>query len=150
MQSLPIILLTISYGIHIAEEYFLDFRSWVKDAAGTDMSWREFAIANTAVIILGIIASIIGFSNPTLSYIFVGLTATNALLAHIGSTIIKRRFSPGLITSVALFIPLSIWAYREAYEKGIITPLFMFISLGGGILLMGIPVCYQLIKRKMI
>jgi hypothetical protein len=40
--------------------------------------------------------------NPLLSYIFIELVTTNALFAQIGTTLVKRRFSPGLKTIFVL------------------------------------------------
>ena len=79
---------------------------------------------------------------------FIGLAALNAVFAHIGSTIVKKRFSPGLITSVFFFIPVCIWAYSIAKEKGIMTYSFILITLGGALLLMLFPVFLQFIKQK--
>jgi hypothetical protein len=72
----------------------------------------------------------------------------NAVFAHIGTTIIKKNFSPGLITSILLFIPVCTWAYIIAGEKGVLTYPFMLITLGGGLLIMLFPVLLQFIKHK--
>ena len=59
------------------------------------------------------------------------------------------RFSPGFLTSVFLFLPLSVWAYYMAFEKGLLTPVFMLISLIGGFIIMSFPILLQIIKKKM-
>ena len=142
-------ILTAAYAVHIIEEFFLDWRSWTKRISGLELSWREFAIANTIVIVIGVVASMIGFSHPLLSYIFVGLVATNAIIAHLATTIIKRCFSPGLISSLCLFIPLSVWAYHIAAKRGLLTTELLVISLVGGLVIMSIPVVFQLLKNKL-
>jgi len=72
----------------------------------------------------------------------------SGVFAHIGTTIIKKRFSPGFITSIFLFIPVCTWAYIIAGEKGLLTCPFILITLGGGLLIMLFPVSLQLIKQK--
>lgn len=49
-----------------------------------------------------------------------------------------------------LFLPLSAWAYYLAHTKDILTTELLLISLAGGIILMSVPVCYQLIKNKVL
>jgi hypothetical protein len=55
-------------------------------------------------------------------------------------------FSPGLIASVCLLLPLSILAYYVVYLKGVLTPVLFAVSLIGGIALMAIPVIYLLLS----
>jgi len=148
MDNLPFWILTVAYTGHILEEYVLDWRSWAQETSGLKLEWTEFFVANFAVIVLGISCSVVGFDCPIFSYMFIGLAAVNALFAHIGTTIIKRKFSPGLITSIFLFIPICTWTYIIAGEKGILTYSFILITLGGGLLIMLFPIFLQLIKHK--
>ena len=148
MDTLPLWILTAAYAAHVIEEYFFDWRKWAESISKLRLSWTEFFVANTAVIVLGVTCSIIGFSLPWVSYIFVGLAVVNALVAHIGTTLIKRIFSPGLITSITLFIPIGVWAYSKAAEKGILTVPFVAATLFGGLLIMAIPIIFQMIKNK--
>ncbi|WP_029902008.1 HXXEE domain-containing protein [Prevotella sp. 10(H)] len=149
MENVPFWALTVAYSAHILEEYVLDWKTWAEKTSGLKMEWTEFLIANFAVIVLGICCSAVGCDCPVFAYLFVGLAAVNALFAHIGTTIVKRKFSPGLITSVFFFIPLCVWAYKIAYDRGILTVPFMLISLIGGFLIMSFPVILQMIKNKM-
>jgi hypothetical protein len=148
MNNLPFWILTVAYAGHILEEYVLDWRKWAIEVSGLQLEWTEFFIANFAVIILGISCSVIGFDCPVFSYMFVGLAAVNGIFAHIGTTVVKRKFSPGLITSVILFIPACTWAYTIAGEKGLLTVPFILITLGGGILIMLFPIALQYIKKS--
>jgi hypothetical protein len=146
---LPFILLTASYAVHIAEEYFMDWRSWAMRISGLEISWREFALANTAVIVLGIAASATGFYCPLFSFLFVGLSVVNAVFAHILTAVVRRSFSPGLITSAALFLPLGIWAYAIAAQRGILSVRLVAISLIGGAAIMCVPVACQILKNRL-
>lgn len=149
MENVPFWILTVAYSAHILEEYVLDWKSWAQQTSGLKMEWAEFFVANFAVIVLGICCSAVGYTCPVFAYLFVGLAAVNAIFAHIGTAVVKRRFSPGLITSVFLFIPVCAWAYVIASEKGILTVSFTIISLLGGFLIMSFPIILQLIKKKM-
>jgi len=148
MDNLPFWILTVAYAGHILEEYVLDWRKWAEETSKLRMEWTEFFVANFAVIVLGISCSVVGFDCPVFSYMFVGLAATNAVFAHIGTTIIKKKFSPGVITSIFIFIPVCTWAYIVAGEKGILTFPFILITSGSGLLIMLFPIFLQFIKNK--
>jgi hypothetical protein len=148
MNNLPFWILTVAYAGHILEEYVLDWRKWAEETSKLKLEWTEFFVANFAVIVLGICCSVVGFDCPLFAYMFIGLAATNAVFAHIGTTIIKKRFSPGLITSIFLFIPICTLAYIIAGEKGLLTYTFMLVTIGGGLLIMSFPIFLQLIKHK--
>lgn len=150
MDNLPFYILTVAYAAHILEEYILDWRKWAQDTSKLMLDWSEFFVANFAVIVLGFASSFVGFNCPIFSYMFVGLATVNAVFAHIGTTIIKRKFSPGLITSIFLFIPICMWAYIIAFEKGLLSTSFLIITLGGGSLIMLFPIFLQIIKHKFI
>ncbi len=149
MENIPFWALTVAYSAHILEEYVLDWRTWAQQTSNIQMRWSEFFVANFAVIILGISCSTIGYTCPIFAYLFVGLAAVNAVFAHIGTTIVKRKFSPGLITSIFLFLPICIWAYMVALNKGLLTVPFLLISLVGGFIIMAFPIMLQLVKLKL-
>ncbi len=148
MDNLPLWILTVAYAGHIMEEYTLDWQGWTRKISGISLGWNEFFVANFAVIVLGISCSVVGFDAPYFSYLFVGLAAVNALIAHIGISIVKRTFSPGLITSVVLFLPASTWAYYIAWQKGLLTFPFLATSLGGGLLIMAFPMMLYFLGHK--
>jgi len=148
MDSLPLWLLILAYAIHITEEYYLDWKGWTKKMSGLSLSWTEFFVANGAVIILGFCCAYVGFTCPLFSYMFVGLSFVNALTAHIGTSIVKHTFSPGLLTSIFLFLPLSTWAYIIAWQKEILDFPFILITITGGIIMQSFPVAFHLLKRK--
>jgi hypothetical protein len=147
-DNLPFWILTAAYAGHIFEEYVLDWRKWVQETSKLKLEWTEFFVANFAVIVLGICCSVVGFDCPLFSYMFVGLAATNAIFAHIGTTIVKRKFSPGTITSILLFVPVCTWAYIIAAGKGILTYPFILITVGGGLLIMAFPIILFFVKNR--
>ncbi len=149
MDTLPLWILTVAYAAHILEEYMLDWRGWTLQISGITLGWNEFFVANAAVIVMGICCSVVGFDAPWFSYLFVGLAAVNAIFAHVGTSIVKRVFSPGLITSVIAFIPASVWAYHIAWQKGLLTVPFMVATLGGGFLIMSFPMILHFLSRKL-
>jgi uncharacterized protein with HXXEE motif len=66
-----------------------------------------------------------------------GALALDAFL-HIIPTVLTRRFSPGLITAVALYLPVSAWTYWAAEQDGALTARSLVLSSLGGVLLLGL------------
>jgi hypothetical protein len=44
-------LLIIAYSAHILEEYFMDWKKWVYTLTKINISWSEFYLVNSIVII---------------------------------------------------------------------------------------------------
>lgn len=149
MFCLPIWILVVAYAAHIMEEYFLNWRAWAEKMSKLQLSWTEFFVANAAVIVLGFCCAIVGYREPLFSFIFVGLALVNGLFAHLATTLVTRVFSPGLITSIVLFIPISIWAYVDAYNKNFIDLKSILFTLFAGLIVMGFPIGLQKIKAKL-
>jgi hypothetical protein len=138
--------MTIAYAGHILEEHTLNWRAWAKQAFGFEVTWESFYVTNATVIVLGISAAMIGWRLPEVSLMFPALAIVNAIFFHIAPTVIQRRFSPGLLTAVLLFLPLGAWTYYVAYVDQVMTIATAIISLVGGILLMAYPVILLRLK----
>lgn len=46
-------LATAAYGIHILEEYQLNWRDWARAVLGLPAEWDSFYVVNALVIVLG-------------------------------------------------------------------------------------------------
>jgi hypothetical protein len=138
-------LLVISYSAHILEEYNLNWKKWVFTIAKRNVEWSDFIITNSVVIILGICLSMIGSKHLEISLMFPALMMINAIFFHILPTIKYKVFSPGLITSILLFLPLSFLTYFQAYS--LIHFKTIVISIIGGFIIMIYPILLQYYKR---
>lgn len=139
-------LLVIAYGAHVMEEYILNWKKWVLTVANIDISWNEFIITNAVVIISSICFAMIGFNNPYISLMLPALMIINAIFFHILPTIIKRQFSPGVLTSIILFLPLSLLAYYEAYKLNFLNTELLVTTICGGSIIMAYPIFLHKIK----
>ena len=91
----------------------------------------------------------IGWRLPEVSLTFPTLALVNALLFHIGPTVVQRRFSPGTITAVLLFLPVGIWSYYGAYLDGVLTIQIDVVSALGGAVLMAYPIVLLRLKGRL-
>lgn len=129
-----------AYSAHILEEFTYDWKSWVTDVLGVTVDWPSFYITNAAVVVLGICCAEIGWQLPEFSLIYPSLMIINATFFHVGPTIFYRRFSPGTITGLILFLPIAGWIYYGAVQDEILTTRALVMSTIGGLLVMAFPV----------
>src|SRR5262245_29935868 len=135
-------LATACYGIHILEEYQLNWRDWARSALRLPVEWSDFYVVNALVIVLGIVAANLA-EWPAIALAF------PAAFFHVLPFIrMGGRFSPGLFTAVVLFFPVGIACYWRAAADGTLSAAVLVVSPVLGALLMASPVVLLLIKDK--
>jgi Protein of unknown function with HXXEE motif len=115
--GLPLLLVYLQlpvYMLHQLEEHYDDrFRKFVNDllAGGREvLSTPAVVVINVVgvwvVILIALYLS--RFVGLGLGLIAIYLTLVNALV-HIVQAAVQRRYNPGLVTAVVLFLPVGIW-----------------------------------------
>jgi hypothetical protein len=139
---------TAAYGLHALEEFMLDWKTWANKVLKLPVDWPVFYVVNALVVVLGIIAAVIGWRLPALSLAFPALMLINAVFFHILPFIAKRKFSPGLISAVVLFLPIGSWLFYGGSRDGVLstTTAITAVALGAG--LMAYPVILLKLKNK--
>jgi hypothetical protein len=142
-------LATACYGLHILEEYQLNWRDWARGVIGLPVEWRDFYVVNALVLVLGIVAANLSASSPGLALAFPALMLINATFFHVLPMVRTRgRFSPGLFTAVALFYPVGIACYWRAAADGALGSAALAGSVVLGALLMASPIVLLKIKDR--
>ncbi len=108
-----------AYAIHMIEEFMLNWRDWARGVLKLPVDWSDFYVTNGIVVALGIATSSVAAELPTMPLAFAALMLINAIFFHIGPVLVTRRFSPGTITAVLLFLPLGAATFRKGYMSGI-------------------------------
>jgi len=136
-----------AYAMHILEEYSLDWRGWSHAVLGLPTEWNDFYVTNCIVIALGIAQAMLASTLPLAVLSYAGLEFINAILMHIIPFIRTRgRFSPGLITGVLLFLPVSIATFWTAWKNGIASIGEIGVGLFIGALTLAFPICLLIVK----
>lgn len=104
-------------------------------------------MVNAVVIVLGASCAMVGWRCPAVALILPAFMVVNALLFHVLPVLVTRVFSPGLFTSLILFLSITAWLYRGAWQDGVLTISAVFISSVMGFLLMMFPIVLQKTKR---
>lgn len=140
---------TACYGLHILEEYQLDWRGWARAALRLPVEWSDFYVVNALVIVLGVVAANLAVTTPVLALAFPAVMLINATFFHVVPFIRTRgRFSPGLFTAIVLFYPVGIAAYLRAASDGVLDTAVLTGSIVLGAVLMALPVVLLLVKSK--
>jgi hypothetical protein len=132
-------LMLFAYGLHVLEEPMLDWLGWARFTFKLPFTPADFYVTNSLVVVAGVCTAMVGWRLPEVSLAFPALALINAVFFHIGPTVLRRRFSPGLITAVVLFVPVGAWAYVGAYFDGALTVKAAVVSALSGALLMAYP-----------
>lgn len=111
-----------AYVVHILEESLLgeNFVEMVRRSFSPRFEWKHFAVFNTllmSVTVLSIILyEVLGGSWILLPLSWAFMFTTNGLW-HLGATLLSRRYSPGLLTSILYWLLFS-FVVRYAYLPG--------------------------------
>ena len=135
--------LLIIYMIHQIEEHlwpggFRQFANAHVFKSGDDdwpVSEGGVALVNVGYVWLPILLAAL-FPSPLrwLGLGWVGLTLINAI-THIVTSIRFRIYNPGLVTSIFLFLPFTIWMLAREVSAGMLTGLQVVALLIAGVLL---------------
>ena len=117
-------------GVHIIEEHALNFTGWAARTLHTPLTSEDFHLTNSGVILYSIACAVVGWRVPAIALSSAALVFLNALGFHLLSSLLLRAYSPGTVTSVALFVPAAVVAYRAAARDGVLTARVVWTSIG--------------------
>jgi hypothetical protein len=133
-----------AYGTHVLEEFVFDWRSWSQQVLHLPTRWEDFYITNCLVIVVGIVAVEIAPEYPAIALGFPALMLINATFMHVFPFLKKKgRFSPGLITAVACFLPLGTYTMLAAAPDARAAATAFVV----GAALLALPISFLLLKR---
>jgi hypothetical protein len=131
------------YMIHQIEEHlwpggFRQFANAELFHSGNDdwpVGMGGVALVNVGIVWLPIAAAAV-YPGPLrwLGLVWIGGTFINALI-HIVATIRLRTYNPGLVTSIVLFLPFTIWALMHEHARGALSGGQIALMLLLGILI---------------
>ena len=139
---------TLAYGVHMLEETIYNWPEWARRVLGIHAERSEFYMVNGIVMVLGVSCAMVGWRCPSFALVLPAFMAMNAIFFHIVPVLVTRVFSPGLITAVLLFLPVTAWIYYGANDDGVVTAHTAVISSAAGLLLMLFPILLQKTKHS--
>jgi len=112
--------------LHVLEEYarpggFPAFMRGMAPRFAASITTPFAVVINGAFLLVCALAVILGPAAPVLGLSVAALLIVNGL-THIGGGIRARRYAPGVVTGVLLYLPLGAYAFCAALTSGWATP----------------------------
>ncbi len=139
----------IACSLHVLEETLLDWVGMAQTVAPFKITWSDFYIVNAAMIVGAVAAAAIGWKQPEISLIIPALMVINAVFFHIGGTLVLRKFSPGLITSIFVYLPVAGWTFAAAASDGVLSAPVIGLSALGGAAVQAFPIALLALKSRL-
>ena len=142
-------LMPAAFALHIVEEFAGGFPSWVTHVVGGSFNNSAF-IANNAAF-MAIMLVLTAWTVRSASHLAAGLlifwSSANLFwdgLFHIIATAVYDRYSPGLITSALLYIPISLLVSTAALRDQALSVRALLAAVGLGATLLCFVIWYGL------
>ncbi len=136
--------------VHVVEEFvypggFMDVMKRFNPQFTPFITVRFAVIINGLFLLLCVLAAIVGENSLIFGLSVASLLFINALV-HIGATLRARGYAPGIVSSVLLYLPLSLYAYYVFISSGQIAWPELAASGLLGILYQAVPIGYLLLS----
>lgn len=135
-----ILALPASYLFHLGEEWWAGegFTRWTARLAGTPVSASRFLWINGIAFPLFLLGTLLAIRTPRGSWFAVTFSALLVLngLLHLLGTIATETYSPGLVTGLALYVPLGVVILRA--ERSHLPAATFARAVLGGVALHGV------------
>jgi hypothetical protein len=131
------LLLPGAFLLHLGEEWIGGFSAWTELTLGNEVSPERFLLINTVAFLAFAVGTLAGLRYPRMAWFgvaFAALVGLNGAL-HAAATLGFARYSPGTITGLLLYIPLSAIVLRASAAR-LSRPVFAR-SVGGGLAMHG-------------
>lgn len=136
----------VAFALHTLEEHAYDWESWAQKVLKLVVDWSHFYVARVVMLFIGLACAWVGWTHATFGLIFPALLLVDALAFHIVPYVrSNRKFSPGMLTAIFLFLPIGIKSFTMAIDLKVYNQALL-IAGGAGILLAVFPLF--LLKTK--
>jgi hypothetical protein len=107
---------------HMIEEYaypggFADTVKRVNPRVAPFITVPFAVVINGLQILLCVFSIIVGRQALTYSLLIAGQVLVNGAM-HLGGTVVTRHYLPGVVTGLALYVPLSLWTFVSFINSG--------------------------------
>lgn len=136
-------LMPAAFAVHIAEEFAGGFPAWVGFVVGSPMPLPVFLLNNAVfmLVLVGLTAWATVRPGRLPAFLLLAWASGNLFwnfVFHLMTTVLFDRYSPGLVTAVLLYFPLSAAVARAALREGVLaTGQFLgAVAIGAALMLL--------------
>jgi hypothetical protein len=110
------ILLPLAYVVHLAEEWFGGFLEWTPSILGYEIDVERFVIINAIALVMFTVGTLAAFRVPEAGWFAASLATLLGLngILHVLGTVAFGVYSPGAITGLLLYVPVSVVVLRAS------------------------------------
>ncbi len=132
--------------IHVLEEYAYPggFSDWMRSLNPRFAPWitaRFAVIINGLFLMLCVMGAVVASKSLVFSLSVASLLFFNGL-THLAGTIRAKRYAPGVVSGVLLYVPLSLYAFYLFASAGRLTLAGSAIAGLVGVLYQAVPIGY--------
>jgi Protein of unknown function with HXXEE motif len=126
--------LPVSYLAHLGEEWWggEGFASWTQRTVGAPVSETRFIIVNSVAAPLFVLGTVLAITKGTWAWFavtFATVLLVNGTL-HVLGSLGTASYSPGVITSAVLFLPLGLTVLRRGQTQSTAAAFWVAVALG--------------------
>src|SRR5271156_5407154 len=142
-------LMPSAFALHIVEEYRGGFPAWATHVLGGSFNNLAFALNNAAflAIMVGLTIWVSKSGSRLAAFLLIAWSSGNIFwdaLFHVLTTAKFDRYSPGLITSCVLYLPISLIVGTAALESHALSAKAFLGALASGLGLLVFVIWYGL------
>ena len=147
-----VVLFPLGVALHVAEEWPA-FPRWARRFASPQYSDREYITTHVAgvVVAIGAVGVIRWFPTTPVLFGFLAMVFGPGVFCnawfHIGGTILSRTYCPGVITSVLVYLPLSLMVVAFGMRDGFFTPRSLVAAFAVAAIFHTLEVGHNVFKR---
>jgi hypothetical protein len=142
-------IMPVAFMLHIVEEYLGGFPAWVVHVLGGSFNDLAFAFNNAAflAIMVGLVIWASNSQSRLAAFLLIAWSSGNIFwdaLFHVLTTAWFNRYSPGLITSAVLYLPMSLVIGTAALQSRTLSAKALLGALVSGLFLLVFVIWYGL------
>lgn len=121
-----------AYALHLVEEFWGGFPQWIARVAGEPLPPAAFLSINAAAMAVLVLAIRAATSSERAGWLAVAIgtaAGTNAI-AHLGGSMLTGIYSPGLLTGIVIYVPLSLLTLTRAVRQAPPTAFGRGVAVG--------------------
>ena len=108
-----------AFAIHVAEEWFAGFTTWVVQLTGRSMPDAAFIGINAVAMALLVLAIHAATGDESKGWLAITIAAVFLIntVSHVAGSLLTRSYSPGLFSAVVLYVPLGSLTMIRAFDQ---------------------------------
>jgi hypothetical protein len=115
-------------AMHTIEERLLNWLPWGRRRLRYNGTWEHYYVLTGALGLAGVAAAVIGWRFPIYAVGLLVEMYIDAIFLHIAPTIWYREFSPGVLSSVFIYLPVASVCLYYAASDGVLSPAVLVLG----------------------